>query len=43
MVAAVDWANLTVAAGFILGAILGTVATIAVMRTLVSWFRRDRD
>lgn len=41
MLAAVDWANLSVAAGFILGAILGTIATIGVMRTLVRWFRRD--
>lgn len=37
MIAAVDWDNLSVAGAFLLGAILATIATLAVMR-LVSRF-----
>lgn len=41
MLAQVDWANLSVAAAFVLGAIVGTIATILVMRTLMQYLRRD--
>ena len=41
--AGVDWSNLTVAAAFILGALLGTVATIRLTRALLEYLRRDHD
>lgn len=41
MTAAVDWASVTLATAFVLGAIVGTVATIAVMRTVIRWLRND--
>jgi hypothetical protein len=42
IVAGVDWTNLNVAAAFILGAVLGTVATIRLTRTLLEYLKRDR-
>jgi hypothetical protein len=38
MVGAVDWSNLTVAAAFILGAVLATLATIRVVRAVAVMF-----
>jgi hypothetical protein len=40
VVGAVDWASVTLATAFVLGAVVGTVATIAVMRTLMRYVRR---
>jgi len=40
---AVEWSNLTVAGAFLVGAILGTVATIRIMRYLLDYLRRQRD
>lgn len=35
MTATVDWDAITLSAAYVLGALSGTVATIAVMRTLI--------
>lgn len=49
MPAAVDWSNLTVAGAFVLGAVLATVATLRVVRSLTNLFssvdrrRHDHD
>jgi hypothetical protein len=40
MVADVDWANLNVAAAFVLGAVLATIATIRIVRAVFG-VRRD--
>jgi hypothetical protein len=42
MIAAVDWSNLTVAAAFVLGAILATIATIRIVRVAASTLREER-
>ena len=42
IVAGVDWANLNVAAAFVVGAILGTIGTIRITRYLLEYLRRDR-
>lgn len=39
---AITFDDVTVAGAFILGAIAGTIATIALMRTLSDYFRRDK-
>jgi uncharacterized membrane protein len=39
----VDWANLTVAGAFVVGVIAGTIATIRVLRYLLSYLRREQD
>lgn len=41
MLGTVDWASVTLATSFVLGAVVGTVATIAVMRTVMRYGRRD--
>ena len=41
MPAAVDWANLTVAAAFIVGAVAGAVGAIRVMRHVLGYMRRE--
>lgn len=41
MLATVDWANVTVAAAFVLGMVVGTAATITVMRVLIRYLRQD--
>jgi hypothetical protein len=38
---ATDWANLTHAGAFVVGAALGVVATIRVMRHVLGYVRRD--
>lgn len=43
MTADVDWQNLQVASAFVLGAVLGTFATIRVMRAVLRTFRHDRE
>lgn len=46
MLGAVDWSNLTVAGAFILGAVLGAVATLRLARAIISLFddaRRRRN
>jgi hypothetical protein len=40
--AAVDWASLHVAGAFVLGAVLGTVATIRIMRAVALVIRTER-
>lgn len=42
MLAAVDWANLTFAGAFVVGAALGTVATIRVFRYVLDYVRREQ-
>lgn len=37
----VDWDAITLAASFVLGAIAGTVSTVAIMRTLTRYLRHD--
>jgi len=37
-----DWANLSVAGAFMLGAILATVATIRIVRAVSSTLREER-
>lgn len=37
---AIDWANLQVASAFVLGGILGSLATIRVMRAILQTFSR---
>jgi len=41
-VTAFDWSNLNVAAAFILGAILATVATIRIVRAVSATMREER-
>ena len=41
MGAAVDWANLTVAAAFIVGAVAGAVGAIRIMRHVLAYVRRQ--
>jgi len=41
VVAQVDWSSVSVAAAFVLGSIVGTAATIVVMRTLMAYLRRE--
>lgn len=43
ILAGADWSNLTVATAFVLGAILGSVATVRLTRALLDYLRRDRD
>jgi hypothetical protein len=43
ILAAVDWANVTVAGAFIVGVVGGTIATIRVFRYALDYLRRDRD
>ena len=38
MLADIDWSNLQVASAFVLGAVLGTVATIRVMRAILKTY-----
>jgi hypothetical protein len=38
---AVDWANLVPASAFVLGAVLATVATLRVMRAVISSFQPE--
>jgi hypothetical protein len=38
----IDWSNLQVASAFVLGAALGTIATIRVMRAVLHVVRPDR-
>jgi len=40
---AVDWANLTVAGAFILGATLGAVAVLRLVRVVAEYLRGERD
>lgn len=40
ILAGVDWSNVTVAAAFVLGAVTGTVATIALTRFLFAYITR---
>jgi hypothetical protein len=40
--ASVDWSNLTVAAAFMLGAVLATIATIRIVRVAASTLREER-
>lgn len=37
---AVDWANLQVASAFVLGGVLGAIATIRIMRAILQTFGR---
>ena len=37
---AIDWANLQVASAFVLGAVLGSLATIRVMRAILQTYSR---
>lgn len=37
---AIDWANLQVASAFVLGAVLGALATIRIMRAILQTFNR---
>ena len=43
MLASVNWANLTLAGGFVVGVIAGTIATIRVFRYVLEYVRHDRD
>ena len=43
MVGDVEWSNLTVAGAFVVGVIAGTIATIRVLRYLLSYLRREQD
>ena len=43
MVGAVDWTNLSLAGGFVVGVIAGTIATIRVFRYVLEYVRHDRD
>jgi hypothetical protein len=43
VIADVDWSNLTFAGAFVVGAALGTLATIRVMRYVLGYVRRDHD
>jgi hypothetical protein len=43
MLGALDWANLTVAGAFIAGAALATLATIRVMRAVISAFEGTKQ
>jgi hypothetical protein len=38
----IEWENVNLAAAFVLGALLGTLATIRVMRAVLSTFRNGR-
>lgn len=38
---AADWSNLTVASAFVVGAVLGTVATIRLTRALLTYLRDE--
>lgn len=40
MLGAVEWSNLTIAGAFIVGAALGTLATIRVTRAVLTMFER---
>jgi hypothetical protein len=39
---ATDWANLTVAGAFVVGAVAGTVATIRVVKHIAQFWDRER-
>jgi hypothetical protein len=39
----VTWADVAVAAAFVLGAVAGVVATIRVTRFVLEYLRRERD
>jgi uncharacterized membrane protein len=40
---AVEWSNLTVAGAFLVGAVLGTIGTIRILRYLLDYLRNERD
>jgi hypothetical protein len=40
--AAIEWSNLTTAGAFVVGAILGTIATIRVTRYVLEYLRREQ-
>ena len=42
MLADIDWSNMQVAGAFVLGAVLGTVATIRLTRFLLDYLRREQ-
>ena len=42
MFAATDWSNLTVAGAFLVGAVLGTIGTIRILRYLLEYLRNER-
>ena len=42
MFGAVDWTNLSLAGGFVVGVIAGTIATIRVFRYVLEYVRRDQ-
>ena len=43
MLASVDWSNLSVAAAFVVGAVLATLATILVFRHVLGYMKHERD
>ena len=43
MAAAIEWSNLAVAGGFVVGVVAGTIATIRVFRYVLDYVRRDRE
>lgn len=43
MLGAVEWSNLAVAGGFVVGVVAGTIATIRVFRYVLDYVRRDRE
>jgi hypothetical protein len=43
VLAAVDWENLVPAGAFVVGAALGSIATIRVMRNILGYVRADHD
>lgn len=43
MTGAVDWSNLTVAGAFVVGAILATVATLRLLRSVLGIVERDPE
>lgn len=43
MIAAVDWESLTVAAAFIVGAVVGAAAAIRIFRCAIDYLKRRDD
>jgi hypothetical protein len=37
------WSNLTIAGAFVVGAVLGTAATIRIVRYVLEYVRREND